>query len=182
MRSSVAGIVGFVSELVNDKEYETFTQDRIQNALDAYRWEATQHPIMGITKRSTSGVTYAAYQTSKQWRYLEYDTAIEDLTYAAVMPDVSDYNQGRFQFSTPRTESYLYLTGFSHDPYAAAYSLLTNRAAEVSEEAVSWSTDGGSFNYGTLTPAITQQAQTYWLQSRAAYESSELLRSDANVF
>jgi hypothetical protein len=150
--------------------------------LDIYRIEATQTRIGGIARRSASSIVYNVYQSYKELTYLETDSFIEDGQYVTLSPDAVDYRSGRFTFDTGRTDNYVYLSGFSHDPYAAAYALMTQRAAQKSEDLTSFSGQNGSFSYAAISPSVQNQASKYWGMSRAAYRGIELLRTDVNVF
>ncbi len=73
------------------------------------------------------------YWGAGQW----FDTAVEirsdnDNTYTAVTPDVIDYENGTFQFNTPRTESALYVAGWKYNPFYVLAEIYERAAADDS--------------------------------------------------
>ena len=182
MRQGALYIIQFVAELINDPDYAIFSQDDILASLDTWRVEATQGNLRGIPRRTSSGIQYAAYASPPRWEYWETDVLIEDVAYTPVAPDVNDYRNGRFEFTLPRSTPRLLISGFSHDPYAAAFSLMTSRAGQLAEDLQSFSTQNGSFTYASKSAGVNAQETKYWAMSRAAYGSIDVVRTDVNIF
>ncbi|TVL98678.1 MAG: hypothetical protein CV087_20835 [Candidatus Brocadia sp. WS118] len=78
-------------------------------------------------------VAKKVYWGAGQW----FDTDVElrddnDNSYTTVTPDTIDYENGTFQFTTPRTESTLYVAGWKYNPFYVLAEIYERAAADDS--------------------------------------------------
>lgn len=129
-RASMTAIGAFVESLVNDTANAYHSEDQIQAACDRHRVELRYMPMEPIPTRSGTTTTYVTFQVDGPPPYLETDATTVSGAYASLTPATSDYTGGRFTYSSEPARP-VYVTGWSHDPYAAAADLLEARAAAM---------------------------------------------------
>ena len=175
--------VEFVAQLVNDKGYGTYSPSDMRAALTAHAIEARylsldSHPIYA----SGGGATYKVFTAPQAagWGYFETAVSIVDGNYDPAAPTTSDYVSGRFEYATEPTNRPIRLSGYSHDPYAAAAALLEMRAAMLAEDVDSFAVFNGSFTTGVKRQGPLALAKQYRMKSRGYNGAHTLRRADMN--
>lgn len=175
-RANLATIIAKVRLLIDDPAgaSQVFSDDEIQDALDARRDEARYYKL---TERET--ITAGGNATI----YLTFDapvgaweTGVEivDSAYNVLAPATSDLYAGRWTFAT-EPDMPVMITGFTHDLYGAAGDLLAKRAAKEAD-AFDVSADGTTLSRSQKATMLRAQADEY--RAKARTRSSNLVRTD----
>ena len=168
-----------VEQLLNS---ENFDADDIADALTADALEFRYMALTSLTSYQSGGSSVRLVFVSPSiYQYWANDVELVDDNYDVVIPDNVDYVNGRVTFAADQSDGIL-ATGYSADIYAAAARLLDSRAAELSEDLQSFSTQNGSFTYAARSGALQKQAALYRNRTRIIGDTHGLQRVDVNIF
>jgi hypothetical protein len=152
---------------------QVFTDDQIQDALDARSDEARYYPTESRSSIAPGGAT----------TYLTFDAPVGvwesglelvDSSYAVLTPATTDLFIGRWTFAT-QPKMPVMITGTTHDLYGAAGDLLLNRATNESDS-FDVGADGLSLTRNQKQANYQQRASDY--HAKARVRSSQLVRTD----
>ena len=119
-RVTMAELITFTRRLIGDPTGAAahFTDDDIQATLDTRRQVVKFDALAAI---ATPAATVLRYDYISR-PFFESGATFQDRAYAAVTPNVPDYMNGLYSFTTGRTDD-LYISGKRYDPYGAAGDL-----------------------------------------------------------
>lgn len=175
-RASLTTLIAKTRLLVDDPAgaSQVFTDDQIQDALDARRDEARYHPLIEHETISAGGgsTTYLTF-TSLVGAW-DTDTALVDSTYTTLTPATSDLINGRWTFST-EPKMPVMITGFTYDLYGSAGDLLAQRAT-LESDSFTVTADGLSLSRNEKQANYRARAEEYWAKARPRVAS--MIRTD----
>lgn len=164
VRETMADIIAFVRELIQDDDESnyTFTDEQIQlrldmNRLDVYGECLTAHKEMG------PGNTVSWFHYSAALPMWENDYRIQNSQAVTVIPDTPEPLIGKFSFdeSTPPP---LFITGKVYNVYRVAATLLTSWIGSERKVIQSWTADGTTIQRaGRIRDMMTLVDQYYSL-------------------
>ncbi len=163
-------------ELVGDPAgaAQVFSSQTVQDALDRHRTRASYTALTPDPTRSAGAVSYLDYYADYgDW---EGDAQLVDMSYNALTPSTSDYQEGRWTFATSTPPS-VYLVGKTYDIYGAAADLLEQWAARLARK-YDISDSNSSYKRSQAAERLESLARTYRQQQRVRVIS--MSRSDAN--
>lgn len=153
------------------------TDEEIQEALDRYRIELRQYPLLPLDEieAGTGRVLWRIFVSPFEW--LESPLLQSGNLWQVLTPTESDLTNGRFTLAEHHVAG-VYLTGWSHDPFVAAADVLEELAAQRILT-VDFGAANVSVSRSQVRTNMLQQARTYRERGRIIYAS--LLRTDAGV-
>lgn len=167
IRPEAQYIIDYVAALANDTAHVNISAQQIQDALDNSRIELRYAVLEPVVSFASGGVqTYVTFCSAEDRKWLETDGFIVDSGYDTIAPSDADWKNGRWIFATEPSRNVM-LTGWSHDPYAAACEVLNIRAGQLSEKLKSFSGQNGSFSYASMDKSVKQLAAMYCKKSRS---------------
>lgn len=176
-RSSMAALVDRVRLLTNDTDStcQQFTDEEIQQVLDASRLDVRYLPLKPAPSYSGASIVFLDY-------YAPYGDWEDDATFwyvltTQVTPSVSEPIAGHWQFAIS-TLPPVSIIGKSYDIYHAAADLLERQAARWVLK-YNMSVEGQSLQRSQAATALQNLAKTYRLQQRA--QSMDMARTDLNT-
>lgn len=175
-RSSMAALIARVRLLINDTAgaSQQFSDDDIQNVLDASRQDVYNGPLEAKPTYGGSTISYLDYFASVgDW---EDNAVLKQFLTVLVVPSVSEPIAGHWQFSTTTLPG-VFITGRTYDVYRAAADLLERWAARW---ALSYdvNVDGQSLHRSQAGAALMNLAKQYRQQQRAF--TIDTRRTDTN--
>jgi hypothetical protein len=143
-RTSMSQLIAYVRRLLKipDESSELDNQD-IQDALDVSRIEVAQWELEGVPFVQSDGkIVYHWFNTPMGGAW-DREALIQGASWETLTPDVekSDYINGRFYFTTPRTLG-VYITGGFYDVFAAAADVIDGQLLSGSLNAFDFTADG----------------------------------------
>ncbi|MCA9366867.1 hypothetical protein KC887_01215 [Candidatus Kaiserbacteria bacterium] len=171
-------VVTQVAKLIGDASFENFNYEDVETAVQQRRVEMRYETCTPLETRASGGaITYLTYTAPNGWGWWDEAATFTNSNYTALTPATSDWNAGRWTFSSEPTRP-VRITGFTYDVYAAAADLLENRAAYVSEDISAFSVAHGSFTYANKRTGPMQMAQRYRAMQRPSVAT--VYRTDIN--
>ena len=138
---------------------QQFSDDQVQDALDAHRTDARQGRLIPQPTYSAPGsyaFYYDYYAPLPAW---ESDWIIQDATRTTVVPATSDEITGHFTFTVQRIPP-LYITGKAYDRYGAAVDLIEAWSGAVATQ-FDFSTDQQDFSRSQKQKGLLALADVY---------------------
>lgn len=169
VRTTMADLITRVRELIGDPviagtpSTSTYTDQQIQDALDAHRTQIRNAPLRPLQTANTSGtVTYRDWFAPRGgW---EASPVLTDASWAVLTPSSSDCLAGEWTFST--TQASVLVSGQCFDLYGAAidmlYLVLQSKAAEFD-----FTADGQSFSRSQQMAGVRALIDAYRVKVRA---------------
>ena len=168
VRVSMAGLITRVRELVGDPVIagtpttSTYTDQQIQDALDAHRTEVRNAPLRPLQTITAGTVTYLDWFAPRGgW---ESSPVLTDGAYAVLTPSASDLVAGKWTFSA--TQGAVLITGACFDLYGAAVDVLLMTLQAKSAE-FDFSADGQSFSRSQQMAGVRALIDAYRVKVRA---------------
>lgn len=164
-RSTMAALISRVRLLINDPVTAnmTFTDDDIQNVLDAGRADVKNQVMIPKPTFSGSTIQFLDYYTELgDW---EDDVVFKQYLVNVVTPSINEPIAGHWQFSQTMLPP-IYISGKTYDIYRAAADLLERMAAKW-VLSYNISVDGQSLQRSQAAIALQNLAKTYRMQQRA---------------
>ncbi len=142
VRSSMAYLITFVRELINDpaSATEKWSDQMIQDRLDLNRLDLYADRLKSPDILDTDG-TIDWKQFFARLPFWETDFQIQKIGGALNAPTSSEPLIGKFTYATNQTEP-LVITGKVYNVYGVASTLLTMWVAELRSQISMWSADG----------------------------------------
>lgn len=142
VRSSMAYIITFVRELINDPAgaSQKFTDQQIQDRLDLNRLDLYGDVLKSADTLDTDG-TIDWKDFFARLPFWETDFFIQKISGVANAPTSSEPLIGKFTYATNQTEP-LIITGKVYNVYGVASTLMTMWIAEIRGQIQMWSADG----------------------------------------
>lgn len=142
VRSSMAYIITFVRELINDPSGpdQKFTDQQIQDRLDLKRLDLYGDPLKPADTLNSDG-TVAWKQWWARLPFWETDYFIQTMSGPTTAPDSAEPLIGKFVYLTSQTQP-LIITGKVYNVYGVAASLLITWIAEIRSQIQMWTADG----------------------------------------
>lgn len=164
-RTTMAELIARVRVLIYDAAgaSQHYTDDQIEDALDARRIIVKHAPMLTIETPTSTTVQYKDYKSDP---YYEGSITIEDAAFTAHTATTYEYLNGYYTFAADTTHPTLYITGSRYDLYNAAADLVDDWAATL-RALIDFTAAGSSFKQ-------TQQIENMERLSRR-------LRSKSNV-
>jgi len=132
-RATMASLIALVRTMTGSPTTSEFSDDEIQNALDAHRREYRYAALDALETRTASDVEY--HDFTSPYRHWENGVALVSSAYAALTPDDSDLINGRWSFDADMNGSMpILLSGFAYDVNAAAADICTEWAAKLARD------------------------------------------------
>lgn len=159
VRTTMSVLIGRVRSLIGDPAGTSavFTDQEVQDALDAYRTAVYNALLSSPAVKTPSGEQYLDfYALSGNW---EDGAVIRDAAYTPLTPDTSEPLLGHWGFTTGQTPP-LYISGRFYDVYGAAADLLTAWAAKE-KLGFDFATDGQSFSRSQKIAGLLEMARQY---------------------
>ncbi len=177
-RSTMADLISRLRDMVSagSADYTVgtatyWTDDQLQQALDAHRREVFDETLSKIPQVNAAGSTvYTEYRSAwSDFESTDGGTAIfylRDSTgaRAGTASYTVDYRSGRITFSSDTLGSAYYLTGRSYDLNAAAADIWEQKAAHVANR-FDFEADGGRYSVSKLVEQYERQAQRFRAKS-----------------
>ncbi len=137
---------------------QVFSDDELQDALDAHRAEVRVAQLIPIESVASGGtVSYLEYMAPRgNW---EDDVLLQSSSYATVTPTTKDLLIGRWTFAATQLPP-LYATGKVFDLHAPAVEILEKWAAKLKLE-FDFATDGQSFTRSQKAGQLLALAAEY---------------------
>lgn len=194
VRVTMADLISRVSMMIGDPNNTQFTQQQVQDYLDANRDDIRFEPLKigpTIVSNASTGnqpvTIFADYWSRYSW--WEQDVVISgtntstNVAWAVLNPAGSDYIVGHFQFeltpfvngTAPGQYPPIFATGKVFDQYATAADLLEFWAASLTG-AYDFSTNGQTFHRSQLLTAKLKLADQY--RKRAKPRRVQMQRDD----
>lgn len=194
VRTTMADLISRVSMMIGDPNNTQFTQQQVQDYLDANRDDIRFEPlkiaptiVSNISTGNQPTTIFADYYSRYEW--WEQDVVISgtntatNVAWAVLNPAGSDYIVGHFQFeltpfvngTAPGQYPPIFATGKVYDQYAAAADLLEFWAASLTG-AYDFSTNGQTFHRSQLLTAKLKLADQY--RKRAKPRRVQMQRDD----
>jgi hypothetical protein len=175
-RASLTTLIAKIRLLVDDPSGagQIFTDDQIQDALDARRDEARYYPLNEHETIAAGGGSTTYLTFTSQVGAWESDVVLVDSSYNVLTPATSDLIAGRWTFSTEPSMPVM-ITGFTHDLYGAAGDLLLQRAT-VESDSFDVGADGLSLSRNQKQSNYRDRANEYFAKART--KSITLVRTD----
>lgn len=185
VRDSMADLISRVRDLIGDPAGSTqeFTDQQIQNALDAHGFDHTREELSAVSSVDTAGVTtYLSYLSDEG--FWEGDVLLQTGTYqtvddASVPVNVSavDYTLGRWGFNATMQPP-VYITGRTYDVYAAAADVLELWLAKVKLD-YDFLSSGRTFKRSQQIAGL--ESLIYRYRCRQRLITGIMVRTDMNV-
>jgi hypothetical protein len=142
VRSSMAYIITFVRELINDPAGpdQKFTDQQIQDRLDLKRLDLYGDPLKSADTLNSDG-TIAWKQWWAKLPFWETDYLIQNTSGTTKTPDTAEPLIGKFTYLVTQ-EQPLIITGKVYNVYGVASSLLITWIAEIRSQIQMWTADG----------------------------------------
>ncbi len=160
-RSTMADIIAFVRELINDPAGvdQQYTDDQIQMRLDLGRLDMYQLPLIPRDSLSVTGeIEYLDFYSG--FKFWEDDYVLQKYSGPLGTPDVAEPLLGHWHWNTSQEDSYI-ITGKIYNVYGAASTLLTNWIATIRSEILSWTADGTTIQRSRQLSSMTALAAQY---------------------
>ena len=158
-----------VATLLNDSNYETWTNTDIARALSKQGIRLHYVELKGIgTRVFQDDDIFLDFETDRDRQWIDNEFVLYDGEYNVVTPDTADVENGKFHFDTEPTNLPVYIVSTSYCPYNAAADLMLEKAYIESGEPASFSTQNGSFSYSGAAD-IRSQASAYRRKGRKVY-------------
>lgn len=175
-RATLAALIAKTRQLIDDTDPAcyAFTDDQVQDALDARRDEARYYPLTEHETIAPGGsTTYLTFTAPLgAWE----SPQLVNSSYAVLTPATSDLWAARWTFST-EPKMPVMLTGFTYDVYGAAGDLLLQRAAQASD---SFDVSADGLTLSRNQKQANYQARAYDLLAKARTKTITLVRTDEN--
>lgn len=177
MRSTMQALVERLRKLVNDADSSIWwDSDDLQRYLDKRRERANYFPLESEETYAPGGaVSYLTWLAPcGDW---EEDAVLTDNSYNVLSPTSSDYENGRWTFTT-EPDYPVYVRGWTYDLYAAAADALTERTAQVSED-YTFQADGGYYVRSDKQKMVATTVGKYRALQRG--KTVEMYRGDVTI-
>lgn len=179
VRDSMANLITRVRELIDDAAGadEVFTDQQIQDTLDARRRRIVREPLAAVSSVTAGGVTlYTEFYSA--FGYWEEAATLQDGTYADLTAavDTADYRVGKWTF-TSSTNPPVYLSGVVYDLYGAAADMLEQWLAKVKTD-YDFLSSGRTFKRSQQADGIERLMKMY--RNRQWVTHSLMVRTDMN--
>ena len=171
----MAALIGQIRELISDNAtLETFTDQQIQDALDAHQTRVRYLRLCDtLTLIPGGGVVYLEY-IAEGYEYWEADVEIINNTYTPITPAEADFLRGWFRFdATPARP--LLISGKVYDMYGAAADLLEKWASKFKLE-FDWKEEGVEMKPSQRRQAIMGLAGEY--RAKQKPRNIQMIRDD----
>ena len=175
-RANLANLIAKTRLLIEDPTGagQFFTDDQIQDALDARRDEARYYPLTERETISAGGGTTTYLTFDAPVGYWETGVELVDSSYNVLSPATGDLMAGRWTFST-EPDMPVMITGFTHDLYGASGDLLTQRAT-IESDSFDVGADGLTLARNQKQANYRKRAEDYYAKART--KSVHLVRTD----
>lgn len=162
VRSSMAYLITFVRELINDPSgaNEEWSDQQIQDRLDLNRLDLYQSPLKSADTLMSDG-TIEWHDHFARLPFWETDYTIQQLDGDEVTPDTAEPLLGKFAFDANQIEP-LVITGKVYNLYGVAATLMTMMAANLRNQIVSWTADGTTVTRIGQIQSVQKQAEKYY--------------------
>lgn len=107
-----------------------FTDNQLQDFLDAHRLNVTRYPLHSEGEIAEGGAKSFLTYRSEGMEFWEDDVLVQSNTYATLTPDSDNLVVGEWTFSASQAGP-VYATGKTYDLHSAAYDALTDWASKV---------------------------------------------------
>jgi len=197
VRPTMSDLISRVSVMIGDPGNSQFSQQQVQDYLDANREDIRFEPLQIAPTIVSSAATgnvpltifadyYSRYQWWEQDIVLSGTNMTTNVAWAVLNPAGSDFIVGHFQFeltpfvngTAPGQYPPIFATGKVYDPYAAAADLLEFWAAALAS-AYDLTTNGQSLHRSQLMTARLKLADQY---RRRAKPKRVVMRRDDVVY
>lgn len=174
-RATLADIISIVRGLIDDPAGASavFSDDEIQNALDARRDEARYVKAEEKPSIAPGGVVqFVTFDAPvKMW---EAGTVLVDQSFTPLTPATTDLVNGRWTFaSQPRYP--VMMVGFTHDVWGASADLLREWSRR---ESLAFDVQANGTNLQRSQKAQALQARATEYLAKARIRSADLVRTD----
>jgi hypothetical protein len=173
-RSTMANLITRVRLLINDPSggSQTWTDDQIQDVLDASRQDVLNSALTGKPTFSGTTIQYLDYFASQgDW---EDSPVMKQYLTVVVNPSASENIVGHWTFAQSVLPP-VFITGKSYDIFRAAAELLERWSAKLALN-YDFTSDGQTFRRSQAGAALCNLAKTYRMQQRPTTIS--LVRAD----
>lgn len=142
VRASMAYIITFVRELINDPSGpdQKFTDQQIQDRLDLARLDYAAVDMKPLNNLASDG-TIQWKQWFAPYSFWENDYVIQKIGGASSTPDTPEPLIGKFTYLTHQVQP-LVITGKVYNVYRVAANLLLAWVAEIRSQIQMWTADG----------------------------------------
>ena len=169
VRTTMADLITRVRELIGDPviagtpSTSTYTDQQIQDALDAHRTQVRNAPLRPLQTANTSGtVTYRDWFAPRGgW---EASPVLTDASWSVLTPSASDCLTGEWTFSTDQT--WVNASGNLFDIYGAAVDILYLTLQALSAQ-FDFAADGQSFSRSQQAAGVRALIDAYRVKVRA---------------
>jgi hypothetical protein len=175
---------GTADYTINGAAY--WTDDQLQNILDAHRTEVVTEPLQWIPDLGAGGTLLVTryYSQFGNFEQTSGGTAIFHLQDAAwntvgTANYTANYARGEVVLNSDSRGSLYYLTGRSYDLNSAAADVWKRKAGQVAGAAFSWATDNMRVDKSGLRKEALEMARYY--EQQAGPNVITLTRSDTDV-
>jgi hypothetical protein len=174
VRASMLALIDRVRTLIADSSQQVFSDQQIQEALDARRIEKRHVALRpDPTFQPGGAVVFKDYYSDTQ--YWEDDVLFQDQTYATITPLIAEAFVGHWQFEAQPNGIGIRATGKAYDLYGAAADLLEAWAAQVMLQ-FDATTGRDSFTRSQKFTQISALAARY--RAQALVQTSRIVQSD----
>ena len=174
-RSTMAALIAKLRLMVGDPAgaSQTFSDDEIEDALDANRREVRYERLYAApTYRASGAVDYLDYYAGDgPW---ESDAALYDYTWTMLTPATSDYWIGYWTFAANRQPP-VFIVGKCYDVNGAAADVLEMWAAKVARQ---FDYKSGPQEFARSQQAAGLRAEADRYRQRAWTETARMVRGD----
>lgn len=180
VRSSMAYIIEFVRELINDPDAEQFTDQQIQDRLDMKRLDLYADNLTSADTLMPNG-TIEWHDFFHKIGFWETDYVIQKINGPVVTPDIAEPLNAKWHFNDNQLQP-LVITGKVYNVYAVAVSLLGSWVSSLKTQISSWTADGttvtriGQLN--NMYKLIDLYAGMAWGWGGGKYSQIKLVRKD----
>ncbi len=164
-------VVGYVELLVNDQLNERWSATDISRVVEKWGIDMNYVILTGIETRVFNAASiFTKFQTPRDRQWVDNEFVVYDGEYNVLTPTVADVENGRFEFATEPILP-VYIVTRSYDPYNAAADLLLEEAGHKAGDVSSFSTQNGTFAYGSKSSNFRDQVRAYRKRGRATFSA-----------
>lgn len=167
-RTSTSQLIAHVRRLLKiPDESSVLDNQDIQDALDATRIEVAQWELEGVPFVQPDRQTVYHWFNAPMGGAWDRDALIQGASWETLTPDVvkSDYINGRFYFTTPRTLG-VFITGGLYDVYAAAADIVEGVLVSGAVDSFDFTADGLSVSRSQKMGNLNMMAAGFRAKSR----------------